>query len=59
MNIKNRVDKLDQHFSRLTRAQLSKDEIEGLETHRRIVAMTPQERSKRIDELIAKRTILV
>ena len=59
MNIKNKVDKLDQHFSRLTRAQLSEEEIEGLVTYRSIVAMTPQERSKRIDELVAKRTNLV
>lgn len=58
MNIKSRVDKLDQHFSRLTRSQLSEDEIEGLETHRSIMAMTSQERSKRIDELVAKRTNL-
>lgn len=59
MSIKNRVDKLDQYFGRITRAQLSKDEIECIETHRRIMSMTPYERSKRIDELVAKRAILV
>lgn len=59
MNIKNRVNKLDQRFGRLSRAQLSEEEIECIETHRRIMSMTPDERSKRIDELVAKRTILV
>ncbi len=53
MNIKSRVDRLSKTIGY---NQLTKEEMEWLEMHRRTKAMTPLERTQRIDELISKRT---
>jgi hypothetical protein len=53
MNIKSRVDKLSKSIGY---NQLTKEEMGWLAMHRRIKAMTPLERTQRIDNLISKRT---